>query len=84
MGKMELMKHSFLLLITVLLLLSIMFQCKVVATSRRFSWSSDLSTRKLLENMQDYPGNVPSIPDDSDYNDFYRRQGDVPSPGSGH
>ncbi|MBA0751249.1 hypothetical protein Gogos_000188 [Gossypium gossypioides] len=41
-------------------------------------------TRKVLEMEQDYPGEVPSIPSDYDYNDFYRRQGDVPSPGIGH
>ncbi|XVF41227.1 hypothetical protein PTKIN_Ptkin01aG0263600 [Pterospermum kingtungense] len=90
MAKRELMKPSFLLLIALLLLLSIMSQCKV-ATSR-FSWSScgpacqmELTrtrTRKLLE-IQDYSRYVPS-PVDYDYNDFYRRQGDVPSPGVGH
>ncbi|XVE90973.1 hypothetical protein DITRI_Ditri20bG0118500 [Diplodiscus trichospermus] len=85
-------KLSFLLLIaaSLLLLLSIMFQCKV-ATSSRFSWSTGdpgsqlmklTRTRKLLD-LQDYSGYVPN-PSDYDYNDFYRRQGDVPSPGIGH
>ncbi|KAE8684973.1 Potassium transporter 2 isoform 1 [Hibiscus syriacus] len=48
--------------------------------------SSPVKTRrrKLIETKQDYQGDVPSIPSDYDYNDFYRRQGDVPSPGIGH
>ncbi|XVF24319.1 hypothetical protein REPUB_Repub13aG0117500 [Reevesia pubescens] len=89
MEKRELMKTSFVLLIAVLLLLSIiMFQCKVASTGR-FSWSDDPAflqvevrsrTRKL---MQGYSGYVPSL-GDYDYNDFHRRQGDVPSPGIGH
>ncbi|XWS65607.1 hypothetical protein CRYUN_Cryun05aG0128200 [Craigia yunnanensis] len=88
MAKKELMNPRSLLLIALLLLLSIMFQCKVVTS--RFSWSTCDSacqmeltrTRKLLD-MQDYSGYVPSS-GDYDYNDFYRRQGDVPSPGIGH
>ncbi|XVE86032.1 hypothetical protein DITRI_Ditri18aG0003700 [Diplodiscus trichospermus] len=85
MAKKELMKPRFPLL-AALLLFSIMFQWQV-ATCSRFSWSCDPAclqmeltrTRKLLD-MQD---SVPSQ-GDYDYNDFYRRQGDVPSPGIGH
>ncbi|MBA0600756.1 hypothetical protein Gorai_003956 [Gossypium raimondii] len=62
----------------------------IMVTSSRFSWSTcdpacqmELTrTRRVLEK-QDYSGYVPS-PDDYDYNGFYRRQGDVPSPGIGH
>ncbi|PPD85235.1 hypothetical protein GOBAR_DD17834 [Gossypium barbadense] len=87
MAKKELiMKPSFLhlFLVAALVLSSIM------VTSSRFSWSTcdpacqmELTrTRRVLEK-QDYSGYVPS-PDDYDYNGFYRRQGDVPSPGIGH
>ncbi|KAH1038050.1 hypothetical protein J1N35_039793 [Gossypium stocksii] len=87
MAKKELiMKPSFLhlFLVAALVLSSIM------VTSSRFSWSTcdpacqmELArTRRVLEK-QDYSGYVPS-PDDYDYNGFYRRQGDVPSPGIGH
>ena len=89
MAKKEMMKPRFLLLIALLLLLSIMFPCKVAAS--RISWRSTCDsacqmeltrTRKLLD-VQDYSGYVPN-PGDYDYNGFYRRQGDVPSPGIGH
>ncbi|OMO89996.1 hypothetical protein COLO4_19450 [Corchorus olitorius] len=86
-------KGNVLLLLALLLILSTtMFHCNM-ATSR-FSWSCDhqsacdpgqkesTRTRKPLD-MQDYSGYLPS-PSDYDYNDFYRRQGDVPSPGVGH
>ncbi|WRX12431.1 hypothetical protein QQP08_004918 [Theobroma cacao] len=83
----QMIKPNFLLL--AVLVLFMMFQCKV-ASSSRFSWSCDPAcqmeltrTRKLLDMQQKYSGDVPS-PADYDYNDFYRRQGDVPSPGVGH
>ncbi|XWS56938.1 hypothetical protein CRYUN_Cryun09bG0128500 [Craigia yunnanensis] len=87
MAKRELMKPSFLLLIALLLLLAIMFHCKVATSS--FSWSChpaclmELTRKRKLLDMQRSSGYVPS-PDDYDYNDFYGRQGNVPSPGVGH
>ncbi|XVF81941.1 hypothetical protein PTKIN_Ptkin16aG0002700 [Pterospermum kingtungense] len=82
MAKRELMNPIFNLLLAVLLLLSInMFQWQVATCDPACQMESTRTrTRKL---MQDYSGYVPS-PSDYDYNDFYRRQGDVPSPGVGH
>ncbi|GMJ11830.1 hypothetical protein HRI_004852200 [Hibiscus trionum] len=81
MAKKELKNPSFLLLLALLLVLTISSGCMAEASSRL---SSSTRRRKVLEIEQDYPGDVPSIPSDYDYNDFYRRQGDVPSPGIGH
>ncbi|XWS74488.1 hypothetical protein CRYUN_Cryun01aG0002400 [Craigia yunnanensis] len=87
MAKRGLLKPSF-QLIALLLLLFIMFQWQV-ATCSSFSWSCDpacqmeLTRTRKLSDTQDYSGYVPS-PGDYDYNNFYRRQGDVPSPGIGH
>ncbi|KAE8686614.1 Potassium transporter 2 isoform 1 [Hibiscus syriacus] len=81
MAKKELRKPTFLFLFALLLLLmTSSSQCRAEGISRLSS--STKTTRKLLE--QDYPGHFPSVPSDYDYNDFYRRQGDVPSPGIGH
>ncbi|KAE8702633.1 Potassium transporter 2 isoform 1 [Hibiscus syriacus] len=82
MAKTELKKPSFLLLFALLLLLMTSSRLMAEATGRL---SSPAKTRRtLIETEQDYQGYVPSIPSDYDYNDFYRRQGDVPSPGIGH
>ncbi|KAK8542322.1 hypothetical protein V6N13_137102 [Hibiscus sabdariffa] len=79
MGKKELKTPSLLQLFAVLLLLTISSAgCMAEATSRL---SSSTRTREM---EQDYRGDVPTIPGDYDYNDFYKRQGDVPSPGIGH
>ncbi|KAE8679318.1 Potassium transporter 2 isoform 1 [Hibiscus syriacus] len=82
MAKKELKNPSFLLLFALLLLLTTSSQCRAEGIGRLSS--STKTTRKVLELEQDYPGDVPSTPSDYDYNDFYRRQGDVPSPGIGH
>ncbi|GMI84960.1 hypothetical protein HRI_002165300 [Hibiscus trionum] len=82
MAKKELKNPSFLLLFALLLLLATRSRCTAEASSRLRSTKT--TTRELFETEQDYPGDVPSIPSDYDYNDFYRRQGDVPSPGIGH
>ncbi|KAE8733407.1 Potassium transporter 2 isoform 1 [Hibiscus syriacus] len=57
---------------------------RLAEATGRLSSPAKTRTRELLEMEHDYPGDVPSIPSDYDYNDFYRRQGDVPSPGIGH
>ncbi|KAK8546054.1 hypothetical protein V6N13_067292 [Hibiscus sabdariffa] len=83
MAKKELKNPSFLLLFALLLLVATRSRCTAEVAGRRSS-PTKTTRRKVLEMEQDYPGDVPSIPSDYDYNDFYRRQGDVPSPGIGH
>ncbi|KAL4324453.1 hypothetical protein GQ457_11G010070 [Hibiscus cannabinus] len=79
MGKKEVKTPSLLLVFALLLLLRISSAgCMAEATGRL---SSSTRTREM---EQGYRGDVPSIPSDYDYNDFYKRQGDVPSPGIGH
>ncbi|GKU91248.1 hypothetical protein SLEP1_g5148 [Rubroshorea leprosula] len=73
------------ILLLVMFLPFLMFQYKVTT---RFSRSCSPAchmevtrTRKLYVMAQDFGGGD----DDYDYNNnFYRRQGDVPSPGVGH
>ncbi|KAJ0044717.1 hypothetical protein Pint_06640 [Pistacia integerrima] len=71
-----------------LVLFSLMLQCKV-ATRFGSSFSPGLcnstataGTRKLL-NIEDDYNSEDETPPQNDY-DYYRRQGDVPSPGVGH
>lgn len=77
-------------LIVVALLLSLMCQ-EIAATSRLRSKESCSSSgiachsgsHKLIE-MEDYgPADKSAPHDDYDY-DFYRKHGDIPSPGAGH
>ncbi|TYH32713.1 hypothetical protein ES332_D13G008400v1 [Gossypium tomentosum] len=86
MAMKELKKPSFLLgFALLLLLLMMMISSQSMADAEMMKVKpTKARTRKVLEMEQDYPGEVPSIPSDYDYNDFYRRQGDVPSPGIGH
>ncbi|KAK8651464.1 hypothetical protein V6N13_141065 [Hibiscus sabdariffa] len=71
MAKKEIKKPSFLLLFALLLLVTARSRCTAEVTSS----PTKTTRRKVLEMEQDYPGDVPSIPSDYDYNDFYRRQG---------
>ncbi|MED6208145.1 hypothetical protein PIB30_042409 [Stylosanthes scabra] len=59
--------------------------CYVNVKASFFSSSSSSRLHKAIE-MEDYgtPGSFESPPaDDYDY-DFYRKHGDIPSPGAGH
>ncbi|KAK8574613.1 hypothetical protein V6N12_062303 [Hibiscus sabdariffa] len=83
MAKKELTFVIALLLLVSILCSNIKFRwsCEPASAS---AWRMESKTRRTrLLVKQDYAGYVPS-PDDYDYNGFYRRQGDVPSPGVGH
>ena len=62
----------------VLLPLSAFHECKVV-DHEVIEEGAETSSRKLMVLINDYENDYP--PDDGNY---YRRQGDVPSPGVGH
>lgn len=65
------------MIMAVLLSWSLMLlQCKMGAAAPSYS-------RKLLGMENDYSGGGNEPPPEDDYG-FYRRQGDVPSPGLGH
>ncbi|GLT74522.1 hypothetical protein SLA2020_463120 [Shorea laevis] len=85
-------KASFMLLIIIVLLL---FQCKVATVFSRSCSSppchiklTTTATRKLYAMGGHYSTRSQDEDGRDDYNDnnngFYRRQGDVPSPGVGH
>ncbi|KAJ4720213.1 Precursor of CEP15 [Melia azedarach] len=80
------------LVLVALFLLSLMFQCKVAIrfgnsfaapAACHFGESSSAGKRKLVVDVgNDYDSGNQAPPQDD--GDFYRRQGDVPSPGVGH
>lgn len=75
------------LLIIALVLFSLMFQCKAATRfpAAYYHLGDAVGTQKLLDvaGNDDYNFGDQAPPSPDDY-DFYRRQGDVPSPGVGH
>lgn len=75
------------LLIIAFVLFSLMFQCKAATRfpAAYYHLGEAARTQKLLDvaGNDDYNFGDQALPPPNDY-DFYRRQGDVPSPGVGH
>ncbi|OAY46376.1 hypothetical protein MANES_07G139800v8 [Manihot esculenta] len=71
------------LLLTLVLLMSLMFQCKVATRIGKDCAPACLVERRGTEKHLDMEDDSGDESGQGDY-DYYRRYGDVPSPGIGH
>ncbi|KAK3230090.1 hypothetical protein Dsin_001971 [Dipteronia sinensis] len=70
-------------LVVLLLSLSAFYECKVVDQVIE-EGAETSSSRKLMVLINDYGGSGGDYVGPPDDGNYYRRQGDVPSPGVGH